>query len=429
MKEKKFEDFSKIILSNILITINKPANTGFCGAENPFSPAILKVLFLSGSLTSQKISHKVTRNRRFSRNTIILFHILAWVLFFSLPLLLHPPFHNLRLPEPSLHFARFDLYHTVSDLMLVGIFYLNVYTFLPLLINRRKTLWFLGIQLLIFLIYGVVNGLLSRQIAAYGGLFLHGMPPGSEGVTGDGHYLQARPPSPYLITVRDIFSYILILACSVAYRMVIDRIRADRLAKERENETLKTELLLLRSQVNPHFMFNVLNNMVSLARKGSDQLESSLIKLSSLMRYMYFEATDDKVLLSKEIDYIESYIDIQEQRFLGSVIIQADLQHNRENYMIEPMLLVPFVENAFKHGTGLVEDARIDIRLQVESGILRFYVANKFILDDELPTGKKTGMGLANVKRRLTLLYGERYQLDIQIKDDWHFVTLELNLN
>lgn len=326
----------------------------------------------------------------------------------------------MRIPETTLHLPRFDLYHTVSDLMLVGIFYLNVYVLLPWVTSRRRTLWFFVIQLGIFLVYAGVNDLLFREMAAEGRLLF----------SGAGHLTGNRLRIPtHLVTIRDLFPFILILACSIAYRMVIDRIRSDRLVKERENETLKTELLLLRSQINPHFMFNVLNNMVSLARKGSDQLEPSLIKLSSLMRYMYFEATDDKVLLSKEIDYIESYIDIQEQRFMGSVTIEADLEHQQENYVIEPMLLVPFVENAFKHGTGLVEDAQIRITLRVKNGRLHFYVANKFKPDEPSDGDKTTGTGLVNVKRRLTLLYGDHYQLDIRIKDDWYYVTLELNLN
>lgn len=328
------------------------------------------------------------------------------------------------MPEASFRPPRFDLYHTVSDLLLVGIFYLNVYVFLPLVTTRRRFVWFLLLQLAVFLLYALIGDILFREMARQGSLYFPSLPGNT-----DLEMLRRRPFPRQLVTMRDIFPYILILACSTAYRMVIDRIRSDRLAKERENETLKTELLLLRSQINPHFMFNVLNNMVSLARKGSDQLESSLIKLSSLMRYMYFEATDDKVLLSKEIDYIESYIDIQEQRFRGSVIIQSDLQHIRENYMIEPMLLVPFVENAFKHGTGLVENARIDIRLQVEKGMLHFYVANHFAPETTVSGDKRTGTGLVNVKRRLTLLYGDHYHLNIHMKDDWHYVVLELNLN
>lgn len=314
--------------------------------------------------------------------------------------------------------------------MLVGVFYLNVYWYLPWLIEKRRTGRFLVIQLVIFLFYLVINAVLFHKMLSSGSIFLQNLRPAVGALSGDRHFF-SRPPllNPYAIAVRDIFPYILILACSVAYRMVIDRIRSERRTKERENEHLKTELLLLRSQINPHFMFNVLNNMVSLARKGSDQLEPSLIKLSSLMRYMYFEATDDKVLLSKEIDYIESYIDIQEQRFMGSVTVKTALQHNRESYLIEPMLLIPFVENAFKHGTGLIDNAEIDIKLRVREGSLYFFVGNRFSVDEKEEKDKTTGIGLVNVKRRLTLLYGDRYHLDIRVEHDWHFVTLDLNLN
>jgi len=234
---------------------------------------------------------------------------------------------------------------------------------------------------------------------------------------------------PFFSLFRNAFPYFLILASSIAYRLVIDRIKSDRLAKEKENENLKTELLLLRSQINPHFMFNVLNNMVSLARKKSDQLESSLIKLSSLMRYMYYEAREDKVSLSKEIEYLKSYIEIQEQRFKGSVEVKAEFPVLSQSYVIEPMLLIPFVENAFKHGTGLTEDAEINISLQVINDVLCFFVSNKFSDDAKEEKDKTTGIGLANVKRRLNLLYGNRYHLEIVVRNNWHTVSLQLNLN
>ena len=102
-------------------------------------------------------------------------------------------------------------------------------------------------------------------------------------------------------------------------------------------------------------MFNVLNNMVALARKQSDQLEPSLIKLSSLMRYMLYETDEEKVSLEKETKYLQSYIDLQQQRFGKKVIINVTMYQADKMYDIEPMLLIPFVENAFKHGTGLIK--------------------------------------------------------------------------
>ena len=160
------------------------------------------------------------------------------------------------------------------------------------------------------------------------------------------------------------FIFLFILACSTAYKTIRDKIISDQLVKEKETENLKTELSLLRSQVSPHFMFNVLNNMVALARKQSDQLEPSLIKLSSLMRYMLYETDEEKVSLEKETEYLQSYIDLQQQRFGKKVIINVTMCQADKMYDIEPMLLIPFVENAFKHGTGLIENAHIDIETE-----------------------------------------------------------------
>ena len=125
-------------------------------------------------------------------------------------------------------------------------------------------------------------------------------------------------------------------------------------------------------------MFNVLNNMVALARKKSDQLEPSLIKLSSLLRYMLYETDEEKVSLQKEIEYLQSYIDLQQQRFGKNVQINACINETDGNYSIEPMLLIPFVENAFKHGTGMIENAFIDIKLKAKNGMLNCTITNKF---------------------------------------------------
>jgi len=209
----------------------------------------------------------------------------------------------------------------------------------------------------------------------------------------------------------------------------MDRARADRIAREKQTENLKTELSLLRSQASPHFMFNVLNNMVALARKKSDLLEPSLLKFSSLMRYMLYEADEEKVLLEKEIDYLHSYIDLQQQRFGKNVQVNVDLEAVDCNYEIEPMLLIPFVENAFKHGTGMIEDAMICVQLKVEKGLINFTVQNKFSPASIEIKDKISGIGLTNVKRRLNLLYGNKHKLVISQKDSWFNVSLQLNLS
>jgi LytS/YehU family sensor histidine kinase len=211
--------------------------------------------------------------------------------------------------------------------------------------------------------------------------------------------------------------------------MITDRVAERARIKEKETENLKTELSFLRSQVSPHFMFNVLNNMVALARKKSDDLEPSLIKLSSLLRYMLYETDEDKVLLEKEIEYLQSYIDLQRQRFGKKIKIVANFPEIENSYSIEPMLLIPFVENAFKHGTGMITDAQIDINLLIEDGKLQFSVRNRsgFLIDE--PKDKTSGIGLNNVKRRLNLLYGKSHLLEINNQDGWFTVFLQLNLH
>lgn len=195
------------------------------------------------------------------------------------------------------------------------------------------------------------------------------------------------------------------------------------------NENLKTELSLLRSQVSPHFMFNVLNNMVALARKHSDLLEPSLIKLSSLMRYMLYETGEEKVSLEKETEYLQSYIDLQKQRFGKKLAVNVTILPSDKQYDIEPMLLIPFVENAFKHGTGMIEDAYIDIEMQAASNVLHFTVKNKYDPASSEIKDNASGIGLANVQRRLELMHAGTHTLTIKKDKDTFVTSLLINLN
>lgn len=147
------------------------------------------------------------------------------------------------------------------------------------------------------------------------------------------------------------------------------------------------------------------------------------------MRYMLYEADEEKVGLEKEIEYLHSYIDLQMQRFGSNVQVEVDIDNTDNHYELEPMLLIPFVENAFKHGTGIIEEAHIIIRLKVENEILFFAVENRFNPDSVEIKDKTSGIGLTNVKRRLNLLYGDKQQLVITQKDKWFTVSLKIKLH
>jgi two-component system LytT family sensor kinase len=336
----------------------------------------------------------------------MLLHTTAWVLLFSLPYLLRPqnnsgqPAH----PEPQNPTTNFIISRT-SDVMLIGFFYLNALLLIPALFYKKKyalyTLTIIGsfaAYVVFFWIVRISFTDLDKSFDFRKHLFFC------------------------------TFIFLFILACSIAYKTIRDKVIADNLAKEKENEYLKTELSLLRSQVSPHFMFNVLNNMVALARKQSDLLEPSLIKLSSLMRYMLYETDEEKVSLEKETEYLQSYIDLQRQRFSKKVIINVNMQTTDRLYDIEPMLLIPFVENAFKHGTGMIEQAQIDIDLKAVNNKLQFTVSNNYDPSSVEVKDKASGIGLTNVQRRLELLYPNHHTLQITRKNEKFIVSLQIDL-
>ncbi|QEC66701.1 GHKL domain-containing protein [Panacibacter ginsenosidivorans] len=333
---------------------------------------------------------------------IVVLHMLSWLFIFALPFLIRTNSNDQHRPGPEEGFLYF---YIVTRFLWVGFFYLNAHYLFKKFLNRKSYWLYIISQFLVLFIISILSNLCFN-------IFVK-----------DSVYDVAN------FLVYNIFTYFFILAASTAYKVVLDKIKSDKLSRERENENLKTELSFLRSQVSPHFMFNVLNNMVALARKQSDQLEPSLIKLSSLMRYMLYETDDDKVLLEKEVEYVKSYIDLQQLRFGKNVKVNVNIQNVDGGHEIEPMLLIPFVENAFKHGTGLIECAQIDIEMSVKNNILYFSARNKYNEQSNEVKDKTSGIGLTNVKRRLNLLYGNNHSLLINRKDNWFTVSLQLNLH
>lgn len=219
--------------------------------------------------------------------------------------------------------------------------------------------------------------------------------------------------------------YIFIIGISFSYRLMMDQNKEEKRRKEQETENLKTELNFLRSQISPHFMFNVLNTLVAMARKKSDLMEPSLIQLSTLMRYVLHESHNNRIPLDKEVEYLKNYIDLQSLRFGDEIKLVLEIDTATDGYEIEPMLLIPFVENAFKHGLITGDDALLLVQLKVVEGSLVFRVENKIApLSDSKDIS--SGIGLKNVSRRLELLYTNKYTLSTMIVD--HVFIAELNL-
>ena len=347
---------------------------------------------------------KIVSSRRWLS---VLLQFAAWAFIFSLPFLLQSTHKNTepRFSQPQQW--KFILQYAGNSASWIALFYINGWLLIPRLLNRRQygryAFWLLTLVLFLF----ALNTLIFRLL------------------------MPTVPTVPYRVLmslVFFLFPSIFFIAVSTAIAFFLEKLRTDRLAKERENENLKTELLFLRSQVSPHFLFNVLNNMVALARKGSEELEPSLIKLSSLLRYMLYEAAEEKVPLSKELDYLQSYIDLQTQRFRKVLQVEYRLGTIDGNYLLEPMLLIPFVENAFKHSTGLPAGAVVQIALSAERGNLRLQVRNQFNPTFNGQKDKSSGIGLQNVQRRLSLLHPGEHTLNISEKEGWFAVSLTIKL-
>ncbi|RPD39369.1 sensor histidine kinase [Chitinophaga barathri] len=293
------------------------------------------------------------------------------------------------------------LFFSLSGFIHMAIFYTNAYFLIPKLFNKR--FWWLYLVSALLLTGLTIP--LKWQILA------HWFPNTLKDFT-----LYRFIFAPSFVTM--IISFL--------YRVLSDRIRHEKEQKERRAEQMATELKFLRSQVSPHFLFNVLTNLVSLARKKSDQMEPALIRLSGLMRYMLYDTQQQKVELQKEIEYLNSYVELQKLRFGNDVDIEYEVQVQDDHYNIEPMLLIAFVENAFKHGTGTGENPWISIRLKVDQGVMVFEVQNRF--EQHTSKDDSSGIGLHNVKARLNLLYKGRHQLDINEDNKVFKVTLTLQL-
>jgi Putative regulator of cell autolysis len=336
----------------------------------------------------------------------VITHMVIWAIVFSLPYILYltttpPPHHEMD----SVDKHKFQYVGICTNILWIGVFYFNASVLLPKFTSSKKIVYYLTSVVALFFICIFFHYLIFRAFIS-------------------GAYFS------FIIAVQfNLAPYFLSIAVSSVWQMWSDKEKAEKIYMQKQQETLKTELSFLRSQISPHFFLNVLNNIVALVRLKSDNLEPTIIKLSSLMQYMLYETNEEKVTLKSEINYLQSYIDLQQQRFGKKVKVNTELNLDNDWYEIEPMLLIPFVENAFKHGVGLIENPQIDIRLSTNNSVLIFTVKNKFNLSGDEIKDKTSGIGLANVRRRLNLLYGHNHQLTIAENGNWFCVLLTINLH
>ncbi|MFY7911771.1 MAG: sensor histidine kinase [Emticicia sp.] len=313
--------------------------------------------------------------------------------------------------------------------LLIIIFYFNYCVLVPrLYFSKRYVLYFFAI-IFVYLAFRQSgsfiieqNEFLNRSPHQMVGKSMPPPPPmfeSGERPTPPPH--EHQPEGDVFIDVNQkIFPFLVVIFFSLILR-VSSRWR------ETEREKMNAELSYLKAQINPHFLFNTLNSIYSLAIMKSDETPTAVVKLSGMMRYVLSEATTDFVSLEKEIVYIKNYIDLQKIRFGESISLDFSINGITNGKQIAPLILISFIENAFKHGINAEEDSVIKIKIDITAEELFLNVFNKKVAV-HISEENKSGLGVENTRNRLELLYPKRHKLSIFDTEKDYLVELSIVL-
>jgi len=329
----------------------------------------------------------------------IFLHVIFWILIMSF--LLFVAHSDVKFSSKDIVII-FVVYPIIS----VTLFYLNYLYLIPTYLNKKRY----GLYALSIVITIVVYALGKYGVA----LFF------KENIL---HRVKGHDIGFWTYFISAIFTNILFLFLSAVLKFTADWFINERVQRDLENQRLSAELAFLKSQINPHFLFNSLNSIYSLAYQRSETTPEAILKLSEIMRYMLYECNDDRVDLAKELQYLHNYIDLQKIRFGEKAFINFKVEGVIDTQQIVPLILIAFIENAFKHGVANDPSTPIVISIDVNATNLQFYIQNKKHMNNRDQSG---GIGLNNVRRRLNLLYPNKFILNIN--DEIQTYTCELSL-
>jgi two-component system, LytTR family, sensor kinase len=323
----------------------------------------------------------------------------------------------------------------------IGYFYLLGYVVLPRFLLRFRPLYLFGCLILVYWVSYVLNRAVLLALQPY--------------TVSPGSYLTRiaallRPTGWFgcftnvrMVLWHSVFGWLLVPLMLVlktlkdisAFRNQSIRLRGDKLRLERDQVALERgqlalELDLLKTQVSPHFLFNTLNTVYVRVMDADPQTAAQVLRLSELMRYNLYEASTERIALSRELTYVDDYVQLEQARHTQWVTVTLTTDEQTDQYQIAPLLLIPFVENAFKHGISAEQSSVIRVAACIEDETFVFTVHNDLLLN-RLPTAglKSGGLGLVNVRKRLDLLYAGRYTLEAGPLANQYVVTLRLVLD
>lgn len=347
------------------------------------------------------------KSRNLNWNRVAL-HIVFWVVYIALNGVLTSIYSHSPLPEnlPSAWLA--ELFSLPPKILLV---YFVFYYIIPLYLERNKVWKLVALSLLAFLITMVVYRLFV------GLLYFDIFEP-------ERHFMLGNPIG-LVLTVFDLF---ITVAAATTIKMIRVHYKSVEFEQELIREKLQSELSFLRAQTNPHFLFNTLNNLYALARKKSDKTADAIMMLSKIMRFVLYECRAPRIALVDEARVIQDYIELEKLRYNKRLTVRYQDDIDNPQAAIAPLLLLPFVENSFKHGADSTPgDATISLHIRLRDQQLSFFIENT-VDPDVLPNGNSGGIGLRNVKRQLDLLYAGRYELTAGRDGDHFKVELKLDL-
>ncbi|MFN4146366.1 MAG: sensor histidine kinase [Runella sp.] len=339
----------------------------------------------------------------------VFLHILGWALIVP-PLLFQPRGWSVDIPN------EFWIKQWILLGLLIGAFYLNSHILLPKLLFKNHTLgYILAIGGVVVTIYWTINFVeIWLNLPELWHKALH----------------PEKPFNPNRPRRFDSFTFLysmLALGASTSITVVQKWQKDTQIKEQLEREKVSSELSFLKAQINPHFFFNTLNNIYALTMIDADTAREALHRLSRMMRYVLYETQETTTLLSKEIAFLQDYIQLMQLRLTDKVKVNFVYPKPLQDIAVAPMLLLTFVENAFKHGISATQESFINISIEQEGNQLSVEVRNSVFENKSQNLEESNGIGLVNTRRRLDLLYPNRYQLESGQQGEEFVVKLQLS--
>ena len=369
------------------------------------------------------------------KTQLIAIHFLGCLAFLLLPIIAYPNFDEFNNPFLDERFPRV----MYKQILLLLFFYVNYYYFLPYFYFKKQYIKLFVVVMLVLsfiLVLGNTIGSVSPNINEH--------PPRNETIKfeesnnrtpqiNDQHSRndfsnrheqdpKKRPNGVQLNrTEYTIIQFCFIFIISIFFK------NTKRL-QDLNEEKIRTELSYLKAQINPHFLFNTLNSLYALTLQKSDKAPNAVLKLSGLMRYVVTESAQEFVNLEKEINYLNDYIALQKLRMDEKTKFSYEIHGNVLGKIITPLILIPFVENAFKYGVNPEENGEIKINIEIENNNLILCVSNKIVIKSTTDDSLKSEKGIASCLKRLNFIYANKHSLELNNNGDFYTVLLKIQL-